>query len=146
LIVNGGVSVVNEEDLGGRKSLHPLAKLGRDEPSSPLIAGRGLLYVDGLANVDGQMFVNGLINAQGYAYQGVPIIPSFQPGVSLESVLRAMQQAMGRGRNADTARPDSPVGDGGGSEAGKDERPTPAREPVQQPAETPDRVPADRGD
>jgi hypothetical protein len=76
-----------------------LAKVG----STSSAAGRSSY---GHVTVNGQLIVDGVVNARQYAYQGVPFVPALKavlPGVSLPDLLQAWQQAAEAARRADEA-------------------------------------------
>jgi hypothetical protein len=69
-IVCQELTVVGEEPTGGQP-MGVIARIGRAE-SLPGGSTSGYLIVNGQVNV------NGLVNAKQYAYQGVPFVPALQ--------------------------------------------------------------------
>jgi len=124
LVVNGGVSVVDADDLGAHDSFPVLAKMGRADLPPAGRPASGLLIVEG---------VDGVVSAPNYAYRGVPIVPAFRPGVSLESVLRAVQQAVGRGSNPNANDFEQPATDAASSAGGSDDADQADDDPRQRP-------------
>jgi hypothetical protein len=101
-IVCQELTVVDAEPVGNRP-VRVLAKIGRADPN-PGLPSSGYLIVNG------QLDVQGVVNAQHYAYQGVPFAPAWQAlpmGVSLPDLLRALQQASQsrQQQGADSAQP-----------------------------------------
>jgi hypothetical protein len=75
-----------------------LAKFG---PAAPI---RGV-PPGGYLAINGQVDVQGGVNARQYAYQGMPIVPALRavlPGVSLPDLIQALQQSI-QGRQQDNA-------------------------------------------
>jgi hypothetical protein len=88
-IVCQELTVVDAEPVGNRP-VRVLARIGRTEPNVG-VPSSGYLVVNGQLNVEG------VVNAQQYAYQGVPFVPALPAlplGVSWPDLLRAMQQAV----------------------------------------------------
>ena len=118
---------VVEEEPTGQQPVRVLARIGRTESVGGLSRGylfvngqfelvdevapgrppvRILLAQSGLAPgnlpighllVNGQLNVDGVVNARQYAFQGVPFMPALQavfPGISPADVLRALQQSL----------------------------------------------------
>ena len=80
--------VVAEDDRSGREPV-PLVTISaaRPSPDGPPV---GTLYIEG------QMIVNGTINANNYAMRGIPFGPALRavlPGVSPADLLHALQQS-----------------------------------------------------
>lgn len=78
--------ILVDEDATGEQPMRVLARLG------PTKSAEGELP-RGELELDGPLKVNGLVNANNYAYRDVPIVPAFQPGITLENLLRALQGA-----------------------------------------------------
>ena len=86
-IVCQELTVVDAVPVGNRPRI--LAQIGRTEPNVAVPSS-------GYMIVNGQLEVQGIVNAQQYAYQGVPFVPALQGlplGVSWPDLWRAMQQA-----------------------------------------------------
>jgi hypothetical protein len=80
-LLNGQLEVIDRD-------AHRLVAIGEAPPSSAALPG-------GYVAVNGQVVVNGPINAKYYAYQGTPPVPALRavfPGVSLPDLLRAFPQ------------------------------------------------------
>jgi hypothetical protein len=87
-IVCQELMVVEEAPVADRP-VRVLARIGRTEAVPGAPAGGYLI-------LNGQLSVDGVVNAKQYAYQGVPFVPSLRTlptGVSWADVLQAMQQA-----------------------------------------------------
>jgi hypothetical protein len=84
-IVCQELTVVDEEPIGLRPA-RILARIGKADPTSPGAAPIGYLLVDG------QLSVNGVVDAQNYAIGGVPILPSLR-AVLTGDLLRALRQS-----------------------------------------------------
>jgi hypothetical protein len=69
-IVCQELTVVDEEPIGGQP-LGVIARIGRTEATASGSTGGYLI-------VNGQVNVNGLVNAKQYAYQNVPFVPALQ--------------------------------------------------------------------
>jgi hypothetical protein len=100
-IVCQELTVVDSEPVGNRPA-RVLARLGRSEPTSGEPASGYLV-------VNGQVEVDGVINARQYRYHGVPFVPALPMGVSWSDLLRALQQAAQNqgGPEANRAAPQS---------------------------------------
>jgi hypothetical protein len=101
-IVCQELTVVDAEPVGNRQ-VRVLAKIGRTEPNVGAPSSGYLI-------VNGQLDVQGVVNAQQYRYQGVPFVPAFQGlplGISWPDLLRAMQQAA-ESRQPQNAPPQPP--------------------------------------
>jgi hypothetical protein len=86
-IVCEELTIVDQEPLGQQPVF--LARIGRVE-SAP----GGPTY--GYFAINGQVDVNGVVNAQQYAYKGVPFVPALQaafPGVAPADLLRMLHQS-----------------------------------------------------
>jgi hypothetical protein len=134
-VLNGNIEVFDRDPT--QQSAHRLVSIGRAQfgPKGP---------VGGHIGVNGQLIVNGGINATFYAYQGQPIVPALRgvfPGASIPSeLLRALPQAMNPQQQdapsesapAEDAAPGEPPTDGPGEKA-----------PPAQPSATAPQSPAD---
>jgi hypothetical protein len=89
-VLNGQMEVLGQ-DPSNNQLVHPVVTIGR-APFGP----KGI--TGGYVRVDGQIAVNGILNATFYAYQGVPLIPALRgviPGASIPSeLLRAVPHAL----------------------------------------------------
>ena len=126
-IVCQELTVVDAEPVGNRQ-VHILAKIGRTDPNSGSPPS-GYLFVNG------QLDVQGVVNAQQYRYQGVPFVPALQGlplGVSWPDLLRAMQQAAQNRQleNAPANQPPQPQ-----PPQPQPTEPSPPAEPLVDPAE-----------
>jgi hypothetical protein len=100
LVLNGQIEVI-DRDLNQYHAANRLVTIGR-APFGP----KGVV---GHVGVNGQVVVNGAINATLYAYQGQPIFPVLRgvfPGASPPAKLRAMPNALSPQPPA--AAPESP--------------------------------------
>jgi len=91
LLLNGQLEIVDGDPLGHR--LVPiLATVGPANQPHGASAG-------GYFRLNGQLVVDGGINARHYAYQGIPLIPMLQsvPGAALPDLWRALQHAFQAG-------------------------------------------------
>jgi hypothetical protein len=102
-IVCQELTVVDTEPVGGRANI--LARIGRTEPASGLPSSGYLV-------VNGQVEVQGVINARQYRYQGVPFVPALPvlpTGVTWPDLFRALEHAVRsqnrQQQNAPTAQP-----------------------------------------
>jgi hypothetical protein len=106
LLVNGEVEVVDDLARGPQSAPVILAKLGP-------VSVRGV-PVGGLLAINGQVDVQGLVNARQYAFQGMPIVPTLRgvlPGVSWPDLIQALQQSMQGRQQTDSPaieQPDNP--------------------------------------
>ena len=130
-IVCQELTVVDQEPIAGR-SARVLARIGRAE-SSVANTANGYLFVSG------QLEVNGKINANEYAYRGVPFVPASQVlPVFTPGVLRALQQSIQAWQQANPSGGRPPTTSGG-------EQQQPPAEPA--PGQTnppPERPPGDQ--
>jgi hypothetical protein len=86
------LTVVDAEP-GGNRRVGVMAWIGRAEPSAAA-PSRGYM------KVNGQLDVQGVVNAGQYAYQGVPFVPALPMGVSWPELFRAIQQSAQRQQQA----------------------------------------------
>jgi hypothetical protein len=90
LVLNGQIEVI-DRDLNQYHAANRVVTIGRARFGPKGVVG-------GHVGVNGQMVVNGAINATFYAYQGQPILPVLRgvfPGASLPAeLLRAMPHAL----------------------------------------------------
>jgi hypothetical protein len=80
---------VVDADPAGNRQVQVLARIGRSDPTVGTPSSGYLI-------VNGQVDVQGVVNAQQYRYQGMPFVPALQGvplGVSWADVLRAIQQS-----------------------------------------------------
>jgi hypothetical protein len=86
LLLNGQIEVVDRAPIPNQ-AVRRLVTIGGSEPT-PGAPRHGYVVVNG------NMAVDGAINAKFYAYQGIPFMPALFPGVSLPELLRALPQAV----------------------------------------------------
>ena len=90
ILVNGQIQVLDGH-LANNQVVRPLVTIGR-APFGPQGA------MGGFVRVDGQISVNGIINATLYAYQGTPMVPALRgaiPGTSLPAeMMRAIPEVL----------------------------------------------------
>jgi hypothetical protein len=97
------LTVVDAEPIGNRPRI--LARIGRAEPHGGQTSS-GHLFVNG------QIDVQGVVNARQYAYQGVPFVPAIPTlpmGVTWPDLLRAMQQAAQARQQQNATTPQPPA-------------------------------------
>jgi hypothetical protein len=125
-IVCQELTVVDAEPRGNRQA-NILARIGRNEPHAG-VPTSGHLFVNG------QLEVHGVVNAQHYAYQGVPFVPALRSlplGILSPDLLRAIPQASPRSQQANApTQPSSSQP----PQAQRSEQP-PTAEPLADPAE-----------
>lgn len=89
LILNGQIEIVDRDP--SNQLAHRLITIGRAQFGPNTAAGGSIL-------VNGQLLVNGAINATFYAYQGHPLLPALRsvlPGASIPAeLLRAVPEAI----------------------------------------------------
>jgi hypothetical protein len=88
LLLNGQFTVVDPGPVGTNQTVKTLVRIGRAEPPQG-VPSLGYVWIQG------QLVVNGPINAMQYAYQGVPIMPALRrvlPG--LPDLFRAVPEAI----------------------------------------------------
>jgi len=123
---------VVDADPAGNRQVRILARIGRSEPNVAIPAS-GYMFVNG------QLDVQGIVNAHQYAYQGVPFVPALQGlplGVSWPDLWRAMQHAVQsrQQENAHTTQP--PPTPPAEPQAPQQSDLSPPAEPLAEPAET----------
>ncbi len=84
------LTVVDSEPRGNRR-VGVMARIGRTESNTGLLE------------------VNGVVNAQQYAYRDVPFMPGLPLGISWPDVFRALQQAAQRQQPANSPAQPSPL-------------------------------------
>jgi hypothetical protein len=135
-IVCQELTVVGDE-LVGRDAVRIIAKIGGTEGSS----GRAS---SGYLVVNGQVDVNGAVNAQQYAYRGVPFTPALQAMFpSAADLIRSIEQSLRKRELAkvsadeETSTSDTEPAPPDTTPAEDDKTTTPSATPPAEPAATP---------
>jgi hypothetical protein len=110
------LTVVDDEPISG-ESLGIIARIGRAETMRGESTGGYLI-------VNGQVNVNGLVNARQYAYQNVPFVPA------LQAIFPWSADFLRRLAPSVQPAPQRPAASEGGSPAGTADAPPPSSEPA----------------